>query len=335
MRFIIFVKATKRSEAGALPTEELLLAQVEYHEELAKAGLLYDATGLKPTSRGWRIRYSGDRRTLIEGPFPDSGDLIAGYTVIEVATREEAMAWSMRYPKPSFPGEDAEIEVREFYELDEFEQFPVIERFRELGAVERIAVAVARSRPDLTGATAPNGTVTILFTDIEGSTQLTESLGDREWMGRLRRHNEIVRERVAAHGGYEVKSQGDGFMLAFPSAREALRCAVDIQRALDVASVGGTEPLRVRIGLHTGEPVREGDDFYGKSVILASRIAAEARGSEVLVSSLVRELTGSSGEFAFEEPTETELKGLSGLYQLSAVRWQDEPSPGAATAPGG
>jgi class 3 adenylate cyclase len=82
------------------------------------------------------------------------------------------------------------------------------------------------------------------------------------------------------------------------------------------------DALRVRIGLHTGEPVREADDFYGKAVILAARIAAEARGSEILVSSLVRELTQSAGEFSFEDPTDVELKGLSGMYRLSAVRWQ-------------
>ncbi|HET7236879.1 MAG TPA: adenylate/guanylate cyclase domain-containing protein [Actinomycetota bacterium] len=163
--------------------------------------------------------------------------------------------------------------------------------------------------------------MTILFTDIEGSTQLTEGLGDAAWMELLREHNELVRAQVARHGGYEVKSQGDGFMLAFPSAREALRCAIDIQRALAQRPPGADE-LRVRIGLHTGEPVREADDFYGKAVILAARIAAEARGSEILVSSLVRELTESAGEFTFEEPTDTELKGLSGMHRLSTVRWQ-------------
>lgn len=322
MRFIILVKATESSEAGVLPTEELLAAQVEFHEALANAGVLYDATGLKATSQGWRVRYEGDRRTLIEGPFPlGNGDLVAGYTIIQVASREEAIAWSMRYPRPSPENEVAEIEVREFFELDDFEQGPAIQRFRQIGALELIATAISRARPDLAEATAPNGTVTILFTDIEGSTQLTERLGDDAWMAVLREHNAIVREQMARHAGYEVKSQGDGFMLAFPSAREALRCAIGIQRTLG-ARDPDADGLRVRIGLHTGEPIREVDDFYGKAVILAARVAAEARGSEILVSSLVRELTESAGEFSFEEPTDVELKGLAGMHRLSAVRWQ-------------
>lgn len=257
----------------------MLSAQVGYHEELANAGALYDATGLKATSHGWRVRYEVDRRTLIEGPFRLEERLVAGYTIIQVASREEAMAWSMRYPKPSPELEVAEIEVREFFELDDFEQGSAIQRFREIDALELIATAISRARPGLAEATAPNGTVTILFTDIEGSTQLTERLGDDAWMAVLRAHNAIVREQTARHAGYEVKSQGDGFILAFPSAREALRCAIDLQRAL-AAREPDADGLRVRIGLHTGEPAREADDFYGKAVILAGRIAAEARGSE-------------------------------------------------------
>lgn len=321
MRFIILVKATKSTEAGLMPSEDLLKAQVEYHEELANAGALYDATGLKATSRGWRVRFQNDERTLTHGPFIGEAGLIAGYTIIQVASREEALEWSMRYPKPAPEGEDAEIEVREFFELENFEQGPAIQRFREIGALDRIASAIAQTRPDLAPATAPNGTVTVLFTDIEGSTQLTEQLGDLGWMRLLDEHNALVREQVSQHSGFEVKSQGDGFMLAFPSAREALRCAIDIQRALGERDLASGQ-VRVRIGLHTGEPVRQGEDFYGKAVILAARIAAEARGSEILVSSLVRELTESSGEFTFEEATDVELKGLTGIYRLSAVRWR-------------
>jgi class 3 adenylate cyclase len=238
-----------------------------------------------------------------------------------VSSREEAMDWAMRYPNPALQGEDGEIEVRPFFEFDDFVQGPAIHRFRELGLMDMIAVDVGRTRPDLSRAAAPNGTVTVLFTDIEASTQLTEELGDHQWMDLLREHNAIIREQLATHSGFEVKSQGDGFMLAFASASAALRCAIGIQRVLTERDPDGPE-LRVRIGLHTGEPIREADDFYGKAVILAARIAAEARGSEVLVSSLVRELTESLGEFAFDAPTDVELKGLSGLHHLSAVRWQ-------------
>jgi hypothetical protein len=245
MRFMILVKATRSTEAGVLPTEKELTEQVEYHEELANAGALYDATGLKATSRGWRIRYVGDQRILTEGPFPLSDDLIAGYTIIDVATREEAVAWTMRYPKPAFENEDTEIEVRELFELEDFEQGPVIDRFRQIGPLERIAASVSQDRPDLTAAIDPNGVVTILFTDIEGSTQLTEKLGDVEWVKLLREHNAIVREQAAAHDGLEVKSQGDGFMLAFASAHAALRCAVGIQRALATREDDRLSSLRV------------------------------------------------------------------------------------------
>jgi class 3 adenylate cyclase len=183
-----------------------------------------------------------------------------------------------------------------------------------------MTTAVRRERPDVTRAAAPNGTVTILFTDIESSTRLAEELGDQQWMAVLRRHNAVVRAQVQQHRGYEVKSEGDGFMLAFSSANDGLRCAIGIQHALAGEDCG--VPLRVRIGLHTGEAIRERDDFFGKVVILAARIAAEARGTEILVSSLVRELTESVGEFRFDRTADAELKGLSGVHRLHSVAWR-------------
>ena len=321
MRFIILVMATKDTEEGVMPSEDLLNAQLQYHTELVKAGLLVDGTGLKPTTQAWRVTYPDGKPHLVQGPFAE-GKLIAGYTVIQVASREEAMDWAMRYPPPAANEADAMIEIREFFEVEDFGPSPAIEGFIELGMMDKIADDVGRARPDLAPMTAPNGTVTILFTDIEGSTQLTEALGDREWMSLLREHNEIVRTQMTAHSGFEVKSQGDGFMLAFTSARDALRSAMGIQRTLAERDTDRPE-LRVRIGVHTGEPIREAEDFYGKAVVLAARIAAEARGSEILVSGLVRELTESSGEFSFEAPTDTELKGLSGMYKVSALRWTE------------
>jgi class 3 adenylate cyclase len=319
MWFMILVKATKRSEAGAMPTEEMLAEQLMYHEELSRAGVLRDARGLKPSSHAWRITNSGTDRTTTEGPFDDE-NLIAGYTLIEVSSPEEAMEWTMRYPKTALEGEVGEIEVRELFELSDFAEGPSIHGFRELGRIDKIAEDVERTRPDLTRAVAPNGTVTVLFTDIEASTELTERLGDRRWVDLLRAHNAIVRDQLARHSGFEVKSQGDGFMLAFPSARDALQCAIGIQGAL--AEDPNGEKLRVRIGLHTGEPIRDADDFYGRAVNLAARIASEARGREILVSSLVRELIESSGEFSFTAPMDVELKGLSGTHRLSGVDWQ-------------
>jgi serine/threonine protein kinase/class 3 adenylate cyclase len=189
-------------------------------------------------------------------------------------------------------------------------------------SIDVVATAVQRSQPDLRSHAAPDGTVTILFTDIEGSTALTETLGDQRWLELLRAHNRLVREQLAAHAGFEVKSQGDGFMLAFQSARRAVLCAIAIQRAFAARNQEhSAESLRLRIGLHAGEVIKEADDFFGKNVILASRIAAQAQGGEILVSSLVKELTHSSGDIVFDAGRSTELKGLSGTYALHTVAW--------------
>jgi class 3 adenylate cyclase len=121
-----------------------------------------------------------------------------------------------------------------------------------------------------------------------------------------------------------VKSQGDGFMVAFGSARRALRCAIGMQRAFaHHASRSAGAPLHVRIGLHTGEAIKEDGDFFGKNVILASRIANAAQGAEILVSALFKELTESAGEFTFGPAREVELKGLSGRRQVFPVEWRE------------
>ncbi len=119
-----------------------------------------------------------------------------------------------------------------------------------------------------------------------------------------------------------MKSEGDGFMLAFQSARKALECAVDIQRAFAKRNESADEPIRVRIGLHTGEAIKEADDFFGKNVILAARIAGQAQGGEILVSSLLKELTESAGDITFGDRREVELKGLSGAHRLFQIGWQ-------------
>ena len=185
------------------------------------------------------------------------------------------------------------------------------------------AAALEDDRLDLTPHTAPDGTVTLLFSDIEGSTSSNERLGDRRWLELLHAHNDIVRTEVAAHDGFEVKSQGDGFMIAFSSARRALECAIALQRALrEHTAKHPAEDLRVRVGLHTGEVVKEGDDFFGKNVAMAARVAGAARGGEILVSSLVKELA-DTGDVDFGAVREVELKGFSGTRQLHEVIWDD------------
>jgi len=116
MRFMIIVKATADTEAGIMPGAPLLAAMGEYHQELARAGVLLDANGLRPTSDGWRIRYGEGRRSLTDGPFAETKELIAGYTLVQVRSREEAMEWSRRFPAPHGEFADAEIEVRQLYE---------------------------------------------------------------------------------------------------------------------------------------------------------------------------------------------------------------------------
>ena len=133
MRFMILVKANKDSEAGARPSEELFAAMADYHEQLAKAGVLLDASGLQPTSKGWRVKYSGGKRTVIDGPFTEAKELIAGYTMIQVKSREEAVEWSRRFPNPTLDGSDCEIEVRQVFDLDDFGESESLDRFREMG----------------------------------------------------------------------------------------------------------------------------------------------------------------------------------------------------------
>jgi hypothetical protein len=133
MRFMIIVKGNKDTEAGVMPPESLLAEMASYHEELVKAGVLLDASGLKPTSKGFRVKYSGGKQMIIDGPFTESKEFIAGYTLIQVKTREEAMAWAKRFPAPHGPNVDAEIEVRQLFELDDFAPSEAVDRFRELG----------------------------------------------------------------------------------------------------------------------------------------------------------------------------------------------------------
>jgi hypothetical protein len=130
MRFMILVKANKDSEAGVMPPEELIAAMADYHEQLAKAGVLLDASGLQASSKGWRIRYSGAKRSVIDGPFTEAKELIAGYTIIQVKSREEALEWTRRFPNPHLA--DGEIEVRQLFELEDFGESAAIDRFREM-----------------------------------------------------------------------------------------------------------------------------------------------------------------------------------------------------------
>jgi hypothetical protein len=133
MRYMILIKATKDSEAGVMPPDHLFAEMAAYHEELAKAGVLIDGSGLQATSKGWRVRYRGANRSIVDGPFAETKELIAGYTIIQVKTRAEAVEWSRRFPNPTLDGSDCEIEVRQMFELEDFGESETLDRFREMG----------------------------------------------------------------------------------------------------------------------------------------------------------------------------------------------------------
>jgi hypothetical protein len=137
MRFMILVKATKDSEAGVMPEEKLMATMADYHQQLVDAGVLLDASGLQPSATGWRVRYAGCQRTVIDGPFTEAKELVAGYTIIKVNSREEALDWARRFPNPVGEGAAAEIEVRQLFELEDFAPGEAVERFREMGAGSR------------------------------------------------------------------------------------------------------------------------------------------------------------------------------------------------------
>ncbi len=138
MRFMIIVKATPDSEAGRFPPnpEPLFQSMAAFHEELARAGALLDASGLQPSSKGWRVQYDGNKRTVVDGPFTESKELIAGYTLIQTRTREEALEWSKRFPNPVGEGVSCHIEVRQLYEMEDFDsllQQETKDRFNQIG----------------------------------------------------------------------------------------------------------------------------------------------------------------------------------------------------------
>jgi hypothetical protein len=133
MKFMMLVKANMDSEAGKMPSEELLSAMGKYNEELMKAGVLLDLAGLQPSSQGARIQFSGGRRKVIDGPFTETKELIAGYWIIQVKSREEAIEWGKRVPAPHGEGQEGEVEIRQFFDLDDFGPSEAVDRARELG----------------------------------------------------------------------------------------------------------------------------------------------------------------------------------------------------------
>jgi adenylate cyclase len=189
-------------------------------------------------------------------------------------------------------------------------------------SIEDLADWAEVERPDLARVT-PDGRVVILFSDIEESTALNERIGDRAWVKLISSHDKLVQRLVQRRSGHVVKSQGDGFMIAFARAEQAVRCGIDVQDALNEdAKHKRHEELRVRIGIHMGRSVRRGDDLFGRNVAMAARVAAQAVGGQILVSQPVRDALDDSPDaqdIRFDKGRDVELKGFTGSYRLFAV----------------
>ena len=181
-------------------------------------------------------------------------------------------------------------------------------------SIEDLADWAEVERPDL-ARLAPSGKVVILFSDIEESTALNERIGDRAWVRLIGRHDRMVRRYVKNHAGHVVKSQGDGFMVAFALPEQAVRCSVDLQRALRKQPNG----IRVRIGIHMGKSVLRGDDLFGRNVAMTARVAGQADGGQILVSEPVRAAVSDHEDIAFDDARDVELKGFAGTHRLYAV----------------
>jgi adenylate cyclase len=187
-------------------------------------------------------------------------------------------------------------------------------------SLESLARWTAEDQSELAGFAGPDGRVAILFSDIEESTVLNDRLGDVEWVKVLGSHDRLIRAAIAPHGGHIVKSQGDGFMIAFASAADAVRAAIAMQAAIDAGDRRlRKRPILVRVGVHVGTAIERGGDLFGRDVALAARVASEAVGGEVLVSDAVFSDVEDEPDMSFVRAQLVELKGLPGVHQLWSV----------------
>ena len=202
--------------------------------------------------------------------------------------------------------------------------FDTADRVRERGLLGGLLMAPIEDltrwgfedQEEIAAVAAPDGTVTLLFSDIEDSTRLNEQLGDEGWVRLLKAHDKVVRSQVSKHGGHVVKSQGDGYMVVFGDPGDAVDAALVIQRTVGTRALRRT-PLKVRIGIHVGTAVARDGDYFGRNVAKAARVAAAAAGGQVLASDEVRECLGEDARLV--PAGEHELKGLAGTHTLWAV----------------
>jgi class 3 adenylate cyclase len=191
-------------------------------------------------------------------------------------------------------------------------------------SIDVIASSLGPTPPDLGEFSSPDGALTLLFTDVEDAAAMQERLGEDHWSDLLRDHRTMLERIVEHHDGNLVKSEEDGHMIAFSSAHAGLRCAIEIQRTFAgraLSSLGS--PLPIRSGLHTGYVIVNAEDFFGRNVVLAARVANRARGGEILVSAALREYTETDPTFNFELRGEFHFKGMLGEHKVYAVAWAD------------
>jgi class 3 adenylate cyclase len=195
-------------------------------------------------------------------------------------------------------------------------------------SIDVIASSLGPAPPDLGSFSSPDGALTLLFTDIENAAEMRERLGDERWSDLLRDHRTMLERIVEHHDGNLVKSESDGHMIAFSSAHAALHCAIESQRTFASSPLSGLGgPLKIRSGLHSGFVIVSADDFYGRNVVLAARVADRAKGGEILVSEALHSYTETDSSFAFEPRGEFHFKGMLGEHTVYAVDWSDAGDP--------
>ncbi len=203
-----------------------------------------------------------------------------------------------------------------------------VDRVREKGfggalrsSIDDLAGWAQVERPALMRIAGPDGSVAILFSDIEGSTELNERLGDKEWVRLLARHDAAVRSAITRYDGHVVKTQGDGFMAAFGAPEQAVRSAIAMQQAFERGRRKGRATVLIRIGIHHGDVVHRDNDIFGRNVAQAARVAALADGGEILVSEAVSDAVADCDDIVLVDARKVELKGLAGEHVVSAVEW--------------
>jgi class 3 adenylate cyclase len=283
--------------------ENLAAVNVGYgREEAARTAKLLAASVERETFIKWSLAIARDDVTSLLGDVR-CPTLVLHYSGVHYLTQDMARELTSAI-------QDSRLVVREgYYGEGQRETAEVISDF--LGEGEE---ATAGAEAPAAGAVH-----TILFTDVEGSTAMTQRLGDAKARDVLREHERMVREALKAHSGSEVKTMGDGFMASFSSATKALECAIAMQRAFAEHNESAEEPIRVRVGLNAGEPIAEDEDLFGTAVNLAARICAHAEAGQILAPIVVRELTAGK-QFMFADLGETELRGFDDPVRLYNVK---------------